>query len=114
MWNGRWRENPGEKGRTTRKRKLTVNKWDVYGSKMEQREYKELSSVSVAMTQVGKERNVGIDKWCENRSGWLNDRAKRCIAQKRSANRNYRHMKKVCGVDDERTERVKDIYLQKE
>ena len=26
---------------------------------------------------------------------------------------NYRHMRKICGVDDERTKRAKDIYLGK-
>ena len=52
---------------------------------MEQREYKDLSSMSVLMTQVGKELNEEIDKWCENRSGWINDRVNGCIAQRRSA-----------------------------
>ena len=54
--------------RTTRK-KSPVHIWDVYGSQMEQREYKDLSSMSVAMTQVGVELNEAIDKLCENRSG---------------------------------------------
>ena len=54
-----------------------------------------------------------MDKWCENRSGWVNDRVKGCIAQRRSANRNYSYMKEICGVDDQRTKRVKNIYLRK-
>ena len=45
---------------------------------MEQREYKDLSSMSVAMTQVGKELNEEIDKGCETRSGWINDRVNCC------------------------------------
>ena len=39
--------------RTTLKRRLAVDKWYEYGSQMEQRDYKDLSSMSVAMTQVG-------------------------------------------------------------
>ena len=65
------------------------------------------------MTQVGEELNEEIDKWCENRSSWVNNRVKGCIAQMRCANRNDCHMRKKCGVADERTKRVKDIYLRK-
>ena len=42
-----------------------------------------------------------------------NDRLKECIDQRRSANKNYRHMKKICGVDDVRTKRMKDTYMRK-
>ena len=38
---------------------------------------------------------------------------KGCIAQRRSANKNYRFMRKVCGVDDERTKRAKEVYWRK-
>ena len=69
--------------------------------------------MSVAMTQVGVELNEETKKWCENRCGWVSDRVKGCIAQRRSANKNYRCMRKVCGVDDERTERAKDVYWRK-
>ena len=65
------------------------------------------------MTQVGVELNEKIDKWCENRSGWLNDRVKGCISQRINANKDYRRMRKICGVDDERTKRVKDLYWRK-
>ena len=77
---------------------------------MEQRDYKDLSSMSVAMTQVDVELNEETYKWCENRHGWVSDRVKGCIAQRRSANKNYRCMRKICGVDDERTKRAKDVY----
>ena len=65
--------------RTTRKKRLVVDKWDVYGSQLEKIEYTDLSSMSFAMTQVGVELNEGIVKWCENRSGWVNDRVNGCI-----------------------------------
>ena len=38
---------------------------------------------------------------------------KGCIAQRRSANKNYRCMRKICGVDDERTKRAKEVYWRK-
>ena len=51
--------------RTTRQRSLAVDKWDVYMRQMEQKEYKALSNMSVAMTQVGVELNEETEKWCE-------------------------------------------------
>ena len=51
---------------------------------MEQREYKDMSRMSVAMTQVGEELNEEMDKWCEDRSGWANDRVKGYCALRRS------------------------------
>ena len=62
------------KMRTTRKRRPAVDKWDVYGSQMEQREYKDLSRMSVEMTHVGVELNEETEKWCENRRGWVSER----------------------------------------
>ena len=59
------------------------------------------------MTQVGVELNGETEKYCGNRRGWVSDRVKGCIAQRRSANKNYRCMRKICGVDDERTKRVR-------
>ena len=50
-------------------------------------------------------------KWCENRSGWVNDRVKECIDHRRSANNNY--MRKICGIDDVRKKHMKDIYMRK-
>ena len=47
------------KRRTRRKRRLTVNKWDVYVSQME-----------------GEELNEVVYTWCDNRSGWVNDRVR--------------------------------------
>ena len=101
------------KMRTTRKRRLAVDTWEEYGSQMEQRDYEDLSSMSVEMTQVGVELNEETKKGCENRRGWVSDRVKGCIAKRRSANKNYRFMRKVCGVDDERTKRAKEVYWRK-
>ena len=56
-----------------RKRMLTVNTWEVYGRQMEGREYKDLSSINMEMTQVGDELNEEMDRWCEYRSGWVKE-----------------------------------------
>ena len=50
------------KMRTTRKRRLAVDKWEEYGNQMEQRDYEDLSSMSVEMTQVGVELNEQTKK----------------------------------------------------
>ena len=54
-----------------------------------------------------------MDRWCEKRSGWVNDRVKECIDQRRRENKNYRHTRKICGVDDVRTKHLKDTYMRK-
>ena len=55
------------KMRTTRKRMLAVDKWDEYGSQMEQRDYEDMSSMSGEMTQVGVELNE------ESKNGVITD-----------------------------------------
>ena len=32
------------------------------------------------------------------------------MTSKMSANKNYRHLRKICGVDDVKTKRIKDTY----
>ena len=73
------------------------------------REYEDLSSMNMEMTQVGDELNEEMDKWCENRRGWVNHRVKVYIDQRRSTIKNYRHMRNICGVDDVRTTHEKNI-----
>ena len=64
------------KGKSKRKRRLTARNWEYFGSQMEGRDYEHLSSMNVAMAQVGEELNEEMDNWCENRKGWVNDRVK--------------------------------------
>ena len=45
------------------------------------RDHADLSSMNVAMAQVGEELNEEMDNWCENRKGWVIDRVKYCIAK---------------------------------
>ena len=100
------------KGKSKRKRRLTAWNWEFFASQMEGRDYEDLSSMNVAMAKVGEELNEEMDNWCENRKGWVNDRVKDCIAERKSENRKYRYMRKTCGVDDVRTERD-IIYMRK-
>ena len=44
---------------------------------------------------LGDELNEEIDRWCENRIGWVNDRVKECIDQRRSVTKNYCHTRKI-------------------
>ena len=90
-----------------------MTKWEVYGRQMEGREYKDVSSMNMDIKKVDDELNKEMDKWCDNRSGWVDDRVKECIDQRRSANKNYRHMRKICGIDDVRTKHMKYIYMKK-
>ena len=80
---------------------------------MEGREYEDLSSLNMEMTQIGDELNEEMDRWSENRSGLVNDRVKVCIDQRRSVNRNYRDMRKICRVYHVRTKHMKDTYMRK-
>ena len=59
------------KGKSKRKRRLTARNWEYFGSQMEGRDYDDLSSMNVAMAQVGEELNEEMDNWCENRKGWV-------------------------------------------
>ena len=56
-----------------------------FGSQMEGIHYEDLSSMNVAMAQVGEELNEEMDNWCENRRGCVcvNDRVKDRIAEQK-------------------------------
>ena len=61
--------------------------------------------MNVSMAQVGEELNEEMDNWCENRKGWMNDRIKDCIAERKGEiNRKYRYMRKTCGIYYVRTD----------
>ena len=70
------------KGKSKRKRRPTARNWESFGSQMEGRDYEDLSSMNVAIAQVGEKLNEEMDIWCENRKGLVNDRVKGCIAER--------------------------------
>ena len=49
------------------------------GDKWNGRAYEDISSMNIVMTQVDVELNEEINNWCENRSGWVNDRIKNAL-----------------------------------
>ena len=55
----------------------------VFGSQMEGINYEDVSSIDVAIAQVGEELNEEIDNWYQNRRGWVNDRVKDGIAERK-------------------------------
>ena len=69
-----------------------------------------LASLSTSMIEVGEELNVVLERWTENRRGWVSDEVCSSVQQRRHANKKYRKMRIVCGVNDERTE--KEYYLK--
>ena len=42
--------------------------------------------MNVAMAQMGEELNEEIDNLCENRRGWVKDRVKDCISERKNKN----------------------------
>ena len=68
------------------KKKADCKELGFLGSQMEGRDYEDVSSMNVAMTQLGEELNAEMDNWCENRRGWVNDRVKDCSAEQKSEN----------------------------
>ena len=51
------------KGNPSEKRRLTTRNWESFGSQMKGRDYEDLSSMNVAMAQVGEELNEEMDNW---------------------------------------------------
>ena len=43
--------------------------WELRGKTDQRRDYEDLSSMKVAMAQLGAELNEEMDNWCENRRG---------------------------------------------
>ena len=50
------------------------------------------------MIEIGGELKVALDKWTENRRGWVTDEVCRSVRRSRHANKEYRKMRKVCSV----------------
>ena len=68
-WTAKRRMKCRRKRKSTQKMKAHCKKLGCFGSQMEEREYKDLSSMNVAMAQMGVELNKEMDKWCKNRGG---------------------------------------------
>ena len=56
-WKVRRKRKCRMKGKSKRKRRLTARNWDFFWSQMEGRDYEDVSSINVAMAQMGEELN---------------------------------------------------------
>ena len=68
-------------------------------------------------SRMGEERKICREEKLTVKVMWKNVRKictrEKQIAQKRTANKNYRCIRKVCGVDDVRTKGAKEVYWRK-
>ena len=76
------------------------------------RVHTDLVSLSTSMIEVGEEIKVVLERWTENRRGWVSDEVCSSVKRRRQANKEYRKMRRVCGVNDERTEKAKECYFK--
>ena len=74
--------------------------------------YTDIRNMSASMMEVGEELKVALDKWTENRRCWVTDKVCRRVRRIRHANKEYRKMRRECGVNDERTESAKSDYFE--
>ena len=74
--------------------------------------YTDIRNMSASMMEVGEELKVALDKWTENRRCWVTEEVCRRVRRIRHANKEYRKMRRECGVNDERTESAKSDYFE--
>ena len=82
-------------------------KWEVFGRRMNGKEFENMSEMNSMMAKEGCEVEKE-EHWQEDRR-WMTDDVRASINGK---NREYRNMRRLYGVNDERTQMVKIRYLQ--
>ena len=73
----------------------------------------DLLSLSTSMIEVGEELKVVFKMWTEDRRSWVSDEVYSSAKRKRHANKEYRKMRRVYGVNDERTENDKEYDFKR-
>ena len=63
------------------------------------------------MIEVGEKLKIVLERWIENRRGRVSDEVCSSIKRRRQENKEYRKIIRVCGVNDEKTERDKEYYF---
>ena len=76
------------------------------------RVHTDLVSLSTSMIEMGEELKVVLERWTENRRGWVSDEVWSSLKRRRQTNMEYRKMRRVCGVNDERREKTKEYYFK--
>ena len=80
--------------------------------KMCDRVHTDLVSLSMSMIEVGEELKVVLERWTENRRCWVSEEVCCSVERRIHANKEYRKMRRVYGVNDERTEKAKEYYFK--
>ena len=80
---------------------------------MEGRVHAELVGLSVSMVDVGEELNVSLDMWTENRGALVTNKVCNNVKRRKQENKEYIKMRRVCGENDQRTERANIYYFKK-
>ena len=86
--------------------------YNEFADRMCDRVHTDLVSLSTSMIELGEELKVVLERWTENRRGWVSDEVCSSVKRRRHANKEYRKTRRVCGVNDERTEEAKEYYFK--
>ena len=76
------------------------------------RVHTDLVSLSMSMIEVGVEIKMVLERWDENRRGWVSDEVCSSVKRRKRANKEYMKMIRVCGVNDYMTEKDKEYYFK--
>ena len=98
-----------KKKKAQKKRCLNKQKWEVFGRRMNGKEFENMSEMNSMMAKEGCEMEKE-ENWQEDRR-WMTDDVRASINGRKEKNREYRKMRRLYGVTDERTQMAKIRYL---
>ena len=98
-----------KKKKAQKKRCLNKQKWEVFGRWMNGKEFENMSEMNSMMAKEGCEMEKE-ENWQEDRR-WMTDDVRASINGRKEKNREYRKMRRLYGVTDERTQMAKIRYL---
>ena len=100
-----------KKRKAQKKRCLNKQKWGVFGRRMKGKEFENMSEMNGMMAKEGCEIEKD-ENWQEDRR-WTTDDVRASIKGIKENNREYRKMRRIYGVNDDRTQLAKISYMQK-
>ena len=92
-----------------KKRCPKKKKWEVFGRRMNGKEFENMSEMNSMMAKEGCE--MVEENWQEDRR-WMTNDVRASINGRNLKKREYSKMRRLYGVNDERTQMAKIIYLQ--
>ena len=105
-----WKWLIEQRKKKTQKRCLNKQKWEVFGRRMNGKEFENMSKMDSMMAKEGCELEKE-ENWQEDRR-WITDDFKASFNGRKFKNREYRKMRRIYGVNDERTQMAKIRYMQ--